>query len=677
VNKLRSLLDLKRLSILQQVSGGICIILLLLIALSIIYSRTINSIYSNAEYVDRSMTAGAAVTQFVNRVGETRAYVTQYALSESDLDLRIAQRSLDGLNSEIQTMAEVFTHIGETKDIVDNLSVLASRYRYTVTATIQAINTRRDNGAKLLQSTTELSTTVAAIVELLSRDADDTAALDDAVRLMEAFHSSVESATRFLASRNPADSDTSRVDMQAMDGAMRALQAHNIANPRIHRFMDAMGEPLDRYGNAVAGLVAATEQFARVGTQRTSAAAALIDATRQVGFTANEAQTGTVSEMMISVVSGRRQGYITSCLAIIACIILVLVIGRGIANPIRQITAVMRELAGGKVDVVIPYLGRSNEIGAMAEAVRVFRDNKIKANHLAVENDAQRQSREQRAKNLEALNQHFESTAAALTSTLASAAVSLKQSAESMFASTRESSQRSQSGGVAAKQVFDNVGTVAGATEELTTSIEAISDSASRSSLISTQTSEGAASANRAVQALAGDASKIERIVSLIKDIAQQTNLLALNATIEAARAGEAGRGFAVVASEVKTLALETANATKEIESQISRVQSVIKTVVTQIQEIDTQIGEMNVIATSVAVAVDQQRGATRTIADSAQQALSSAMHAVEAIASIEDAANATKVEADQVLGAAKQVSQQSDDLHTAFDRFIEGVRAA
>jgi hypothetical protein len=65
------------------------------------------------------------------------------------------------------------------------------------------------------------------------------------------------------------------------------------------------------------------------------------------------------------------------------------------------------------------------------------------------------------------------------------------------------------------------------------------------------------------------------------------------------------------------------------------------------------------------------------TIADSAQQALSSAMHAVEAIASIENAANATKVEADQVLGAAKQLSQQSDDLHTAFDRFIEGVRAA
>ncbi|HEX5243664.1 MAG TPA: hypothetical protein VFW23_10425, partial [Tepidisphaeraceae bacterium] len=242
-NGLRSPVDLNRFSILQRVFGGICVVLLLLVALSIIYSRTITSIYARAEYVDRTMAEGAAVAQFATLVSETKANVTQYALSESDADLRIAQRSLDELNSEIRNMADVFASIGENKDVIDNLSRLAGRCRDTVTATIQAINMRRDNGAKLLQSATELSTTVAAIVELLSHDADDTAALDDAIRLMESFHSGVESATRFLASRNPADSDTSRVDMQALDGALQALQARNVANPRIHRFMKAMAEP--------------------------------------------------------------------------------------------------------------------------------------------------------------------------------------------------------------------------------------------------------------------------------------------------------------------------------------------------------------------------------------------------------------------------------------------------
>ena len=676
-NGLRSPVDLNRFSILQRVFGGICVVLLLLVALSIIYSRTITSIYARAEYVDRTMAEGAAVAQFATLVSETKANVTQYALSESDADLRIAQRSLDELNSEIRNMADVFASIGENKDVIDNLSRLAGRCRDTVTATIQAINMRRDNGAKLLQSATELSTTVAAIVELLSHDADDTAALDDAIRLMESFHSGVESATRFLASRNPADSDTSRVDMQAMDGALQALQARNIANPRIHRFMKAMAEPLDRYRKAVAGLIAATNEFARAGADRTAASAALIEATRQIRKSANAAQSGTVVGMMTSVMSARRLGYVTSFLAIFAGIFLAIVIGKGIARPIRQITAVMRELAGGKVDVVIPHLDRGNEIGAMADAVRVFRDNKIKADRLSAENEAQRFSKEERAQKLELLNQSFESTAAALTSTLTSAAAGLRHSAESMFGTTEEASQRSLSGKTAAQQALHNVEIVASATQELSASIDAISDSASRSSSLSTQTCEAADTTNRAVQALAADASEIERVVSLIKDIAQQTNLLALNATIEAARAGGAGRGFAVVASEVKTLATETARATEEIESQVSRIQSVIGKVVAAIQDIVTQIVEMNVIASSVATAVDQQRGATRTIADSAHQALTSAEHAVNAIASIEGAATATKVEADQVLGAARQLSAQSDDLNTEFDRFIAGVRAA
>jgi methyl-accepting chemotaxis protein len=674
MSRIKSFLNLNRFSIPQRVFGGICIILFLLVALSVSYWRTITSIYDNAEYVHRSMAEGAAVTRFATRVGETRGYVTQYALSESDVDLGVAQRSLDSLNDEIQGVIQAFG--GENNAVSDNLRGLADRYRNSVTVTIQAINSRRDNSAKLLQSATELSTTVTAIVERLSHDADNAASLDDAVRLMEAFHSSDESATRFLASRNPADSDTTRVDMQAMNAALQALQSRNISNQRIQRFLKAMLEPLHRYQEALDGLIGATDRFARVAADRKTAETALIGATHQIRLSANEAQSGTVAAMMNSVVVGRRLGYIASGLAIIAGIGLALVIGRGIARPIQRITAVMGELAAGKTDVAIPQLGRGNEIGAMAEAVRVFRDNKIKADRLAAENEMARQNRDQRTKNLEALNQRFESTAASLTSTLALAAAGLKQSAESMFATTEEAGQRSLSGRAAAQEASASIETVAGAAEELSTSIEAISGSASRSSLLSTKTSEGANATNHAVLALAEDASEIGRVISVIKDIAQQTNLLALNATIEAARAGGAGRGFAIVASEVKALATETAKATEEIESQISRIQSVIGDVVTAIQEIVVQIGEMNVIAASVATAVDQQRGATHTIAHSAQQALSSAVRAVEAIASIETVATATKVEADQVLNAAKHLAQQSDEIHTEFDHFVASVRA-
>jgi methyl-accepting chemotaxis protein len=675
----RNLLSaLDRLSVLQRVAGGMGIILLLLAGLSINFWRTITEVYSKADYVDSSVTEAAALTEFAARVSETRTQVTQYALSENDNDLQIARRSLSRLDDEIEAVTEAYGRArANDNGVVGKLRKLADRYRNSVARTIEAINARRGDGTKLVQGSTELSTTVAAIVEGLSHDTNNAAALDDAIRLMESFHSSNESATRFLASRNPADSDTTRVDVQAMSRALQALQARKVDNRRVQRFLNALSEPFSRYQSAVDDLVGATDRFAHATDDRNAAAAALIEATEQIRLTATEAQLGTVGAMMLTVAAARRLGYLVSLLAIVAGLVLAFVIGRGLARPIGQMTAVMRALADGKTDLAIPYVGRRNEIGAMAEAVRVFRDNKINADRLTVESETERRNKEQRAKDLDELNRRFEDTATALTTSLASAAAGLKDNAETMFETTERAGERSANVKTAAQQASTNIEAVAHAAEELSSSIDAISSNAMNSSLLSTQTTESARATNQAVQALADDAGEIERVSSLIKAIAQQTNLLALNATIEAARAGHAGRGFAVVANEVKALAAQTGSATEEIESQIARMQSVTTKVVTAIQDIVTKTGEMNAIATAVAAAVDQQRAATRTIAQSAQIALSSAIEAVHAVSSVEEASTVTKSEANQVLDAAGQLSRQSDDLRLEFDRFIAGIRAA
>lgn len=678
MGRFSSFLALDRLSVLQRVAGGMGIILLLLAGLSINSWRTITEVYNTADYVDSSVTEAAALTEFAAQVNETRTRVTQYALSENDNDLQIARRALSRLEDEIESVVKAYDRAGANDDgNVVKLRKLADRYRNSVTRTIEAVNARRADGTKLIQSATELSTTVAAIVEGLSHDTNNAGALDDAIRLMESFHSSDESATRFLASRNPADSDTTRVDVQAMSRALQALQARKVDNRRVQRFLNAVTEPFDRYQSAVEGLVGATDRFAHATADRNAAAAALIEATEQVRLAATEAQLGTVGAMMLTVASARRLVYLVSILAIAAGLVLAFVIGKGLARPIGQMTAVMRALADGKTDLAIPYVGRGNEIGAMADAVRVFRDNKIKADRLTVESETERRNKEQRAKDLEELNRRFEETATALTTTLASAAAGLKDNAETMFETTERAGERSENVKMAAQQASTNIEAVAHAAEELSSSIDAISDSAMNSSALSTQTTESARSTNQAVQALAEDAGEIERVSSLIKAIAQQTNLLALNATIEAARAGQAGRGFAVVANEVKALAAQTGRATDEIESQIARIQSVTTKVVTAIQDIVTKTGAMNAIATSVAAAVDQQRAATRTIAQSAQLALSSAVEAVHAVSSVEEASTVTKSEANQVLEAASQLSRQSDDLRIEFDKFIAEIRAA
>jgi methyl-accepting chemotaxis protein len=354
-----------------------------------------------------------------------------------------------------------------------------------------------------------------------------------------------------------------------------------------------------------------------------------------------------------------------------------LVIGRDMARAMTQTKTTMLELAQGRTDIAIPHVGRRDEIGSMAKAVQVFKENKILANRLAGEKEAENRAKDERAKALVALNTQFEATASALTSTLSSAAADLQESAKTMFASSEQSDQKSAAVTSAAQQASMNVQTVATATEELSKSTEEIGNRALRSSSIATKAAMDANQTNEAVQALVADAQEIGKVLSLIRQIAQQTNLLALNATIEAARAGEAGRGFAVVAGEVKTLAAQTGGATEEIETQIAKIRSVTTNVVEAIQKIVATIGEMNEIATEVASAAEHQRAATRDIARSAQQASISALEVIQMIATVENSSRATKTEANLVLDAATRLSHQSGNIHIEFDKFIAGIRAA
>ena len=678
LRNLPSRLGLDRLSVLQRILLGMGIILLLLVVLSVLSYRTIRVVDTQANYVDSSVTEASAVAEFVAQVGNTHSAVTRYALSENDADLQAAQRSLGQLQDETRLVAETYASAGVKHDsTLDQLRGLTDRYCNSVTATIHAINDRRANTAELVGSSTELSTTVAAIVESLAHDANNSDILDDSIRLMEEFHSSNASATRFWASRNPADYETTRVDIQAMRRVLDRLMAHRIDSTRVQRFLKAIPEPFGRYTTALEGLIRSTERLAAVATERNAAAVALTEAADQMRFASVEVQLGTIAGMQIDVSSARRLGLLTSALTIIVGLVLAVLIGKGIARPITQITAIMRELANGRTDIVIPHVRRKDEIGAMAVAVQAFKENRILADKLALEKQGESQSKEQRAKALKSLNLQFEAAASSLTATLSSAAANLKDSAETMFTTTQQAGQKSDTVRSAAQQASSNVDAVASAAEELSMSIDGIDDRVVRSSAMATKAMAHAKRTNQTVQTLVADAQEIGKVLNLIRHIAHQTNLLALNATIEAARAGQSGRGFAVVAGEVKSLAAQTGGATVEIETQIAKIQSVTGNVVAAIQEIVATISEMSEIATEVADAVGQQRMATREIAQNAQQASISALQVAHAISSVEEASSTTKIEANQVLDAAGQLARQSDELRIQFDKFIAGVQAA
>jgi methyl-accepting chemotaxis protein len=678
VSRLTSVLTLDALSVRQRVSGGFGVIISLLLALSILSLRATNFVKVDAANVDASVTEASAVSEFAARVGETHSLVTQYALSENDGDLLAARRSLERLHEKTLLVAAAFA-LAQTNDksSVDGLRTLADHYRDSVNATIQVVDARRGFAAELVKDATELNTIVSAIVEALAHDAKNAAALDGAIRLIEDFSGSNATATRFLASRNPADSDTTRVDLDAMRRVLAELIAINIDNRRVQRFLKAVSEPFERYVRAIEGLITTTEQLTEVAAERQSAAAALVGATSQIHFASAEAQRGAVASMTTTVAATRRLGLLTAVTAIVVGLGLAVVIGRGIARPITQITTVMRELANGNIDIAIPHVGRHDEIGAMAEAVRIFKDNKIQAAQLAMETRSQRDAREQRAQAVEALNKGFETKVGVLVSALSSAAARLKENAESLFSTTARTGQSSGTVRIAADQASSNVRTVATATDELSSSIGEIATHVAQCSTITTRAMTEVQRTDQTVQALSTDAKRIGNVIGLIQKIAAQTNLLALNATIEAARAGEAGRGFAVVANEVKSLAAQTAKATEEIGVQVSQIQGATQRAVDSIQGIVAIIVEMNEIATAVASAVEQQRAATDEIARNVQQAATSAHEVAHTIADVKDAAKVTENEANQVLDAASRLSRQADDLNNQVNQFLAGVRAA
>src|SRR5258705_5910667 len=246
-----------------------------------------------------------------------------------------------------------------------------------------------------------------------------------------------------------------------------------------------------------------------------------------------------------------------------------------IARPMRALSVSMEELAGGNFAVVLPRLGRKDELGAVAAAVEKFKvvseqksreeaEAKIRQDQIAAH---------QRKAEMVRLADSFETAVGEIVETVSSASTELEASAGTLTSTAERAQQVTTMVAAASEEATTNVQSVASATEELSSSVNEISRQVPESARLAREAVDQARGTTERVSELSKAATRIGDVVELINTIAGQTNLLALNATIEAARAGEAGRGFAVVASEVKALAEQTAKATGEIGQQISGIQ--------------------------------------------------------------------------------------------------------
>ena len=365
-------------------------------------------------------------------------------------------------------------------------------------------------------------------------------------------------------------------------------------------------------------------------------------------------------------------------LALVAGLVALWTILRGVAAPLSRLTTSVEAIAEGRTNTDVADTGRRDEVGALARKVLVFRDNAVEVERLkAAEAEQAEANRSARAHDMAVLADEFAATVQSVVTTVAGSAEEIVGNSARVGTVATSVAGLGKVLAEASAGATGSVESAAGSAQELAASIGEISSRTAQAQQIAISAVDQATRTGEIVGTLVVSTQKIGDVVNLISAIAAQTNLLALNATIEAARAGEAGKGFAVVASEVKSLASQTSRATEEIASQIGAVQSVTAEAVAAIEAINKTIGEISSVSSSIMAAVEEQSAVTHGIAGAVADAAEGTRTVETDIERVTRAADETSEAAEAMTTAAARLKSGSHQLDGAVSGFLARIRAA
>ena len=591
------------------------------------------------------------------------------AVETAVADLEAQTALLDKLSGQTETRSKLTADIDAYLNALKHYSGILAQLGYRDRQSIEVTEDGQAGIDSPTGFTVELSNAVAKMAARISEELE----FDDQPAVFKV-NSAFEGIRRDILML-VSDADQSYVTLIEQKSAhLRQLLASEDLDPDFAETSNALLEAVQRHlDNLGTAELALAETGAVINQSYQALEQNLSGLLRATLSTANEIRT---------LLDDQRSFYFGLVFTVIVCTLAALIatsflIVRSVAQNLSTITGVTTELAQGQIDCQIPYTALKTEIGELARALLVFQENARQRHRLEAEAQAENAAKTAHQAEIDAAIAAFKTDIVNLLSKANGTISEARHTADELLQTNDRNDLQAGSANEAAALASTNVQTVAAATQQLNQSIQEISAQISSTSSQVEKVSQSTETTNRNVDELAQAAVKIDEIIVLIQAIAAQTNLLALNATIEAARAGEHGRGFAIVASEVKSLANQTASATEEISNQIKAVQQSSQSTVAAMAEITAIISEVQNNTVTISGSVEEQTAATAEISRNVHEAAKRTRHVADTVSILQATTADAKNSAGRIRNASADVGDINDRVKARIDDFLKKVAVA